>query len=134
MIFVDSNVLIDVAQADPVWGEWSEERFAEAFDSGEALVSNILVYAELSRSFASTAALDILLGQLQIELLNIPRDAAFAASGAHQRYRRAGGTRAATLPHFFIAAHAHCLGARLLTRDATRVRTYFPDLSVIAPA
>ena len=37
------------------------------------------------------------------------------------------------LPGFFIGAHAAVEGLALLTRDADRVRMYFPNVAVIAP-
>lgn len=63
----------------------------------------------------------------------IPMEAAFLAGKAHYRYRRQGGERERTLPDFLIGAHALVQGHRLLTRDARRYRTYFPELDIIAP-
>lgn len=33
----------------------------------------------------------------------------------------------------YIGAHAAIVGCRLLTRDAKRYRTYFPDVEILAP-
>ncbi len=37
------------------------------------------------------------------------------------------------MPDFFIGGHASVAGYRLLTRDASRYRRYFPTLELIAP-
>jgi predicted nucleic acid-binding protein len=37
------------------------------------------------------------------------------------------------LPEFFIGAHAAVAGYRLLTRDASRYRSCFPTLEIVAP-
>ena len=63
----------------------------------------------------------------------LPFEAAFAAGKAFQTYRRRGGARTAPLPDFFIGAHALVRGHGLLTRDASRYRTYFPEVELIAP-
>jgi hypothetical protein len=49
------------------------------------------------------------------------------------QYRRRGGAKTRVLPDFLIGAHAAVEGWPLLTRDAGRIRTYFPRLEVIAP-
>ena len=52
---------------------------------------------------------------------------------AFANYRRRGGSRLQVLPDFFIGAHAAVEGWPLLTRDASRFRTYFPTFQVVAP-
>ncbi len=63
----------------------------------------------------------------------IPFEAAFLAGKAFFAYRSRGGTKRLPLPDFFIGAHAAVAGYSLMTRDATRYRTYFPKLSLISP-
>ena len=63
----------------------------------------------------------------------MPRPALFLAGRAYLQYRRRGGAKSQVLPDFFIGAHAAVEGWPLLTRDASRFRTYFPSLDVIAP-
>jgi hypothetical protein len=68
-----------------------------------------------------------------VEVLNIPRQAAFLAGKAYQQYRRKGGTKGNVLPDFFIGAHAAVLACPILTRDTRRYTTYFPMVRLIAP-
>ena len=63
----------------------------------------------------------------------LPFAAGFLAGKCFLEYRRAGGTRTAPLPDFYIGAHAAVAGYRLLTRDARRFRSYFPTITLIAP-
>ena len=56
------------------------------------------------------------------------------AGRAFIEYRRRGGTRRSPLPDFYIGAHAAAEGHTIVTRDAARYRTYFPDVTVIAPS
>ena len=132
MILIDSSVLLDLVEAHPLWREWSEAALVRAANEDDLLI-NVIVYAEISRSFTSAAKLDAFLHATQIGIEAIPAAAAFAAARAHHVYREAGGARTATLPDFFIGAHAAVNGYRLLTRDAKRVRTYFPKIDLITP-
>jgi len=65
--------------------------------------------------------------------LHLPLEAAFVAGKAFLRYRRRKGIRTASLPDFFIGAHAAVAGLHLLTRDGRRYQTYFPSLELLAP-
>ena len=52
MILVDSNVIIDVASADPIWGDWSRNALRQAADNDEIAI-NPIIYAEVSAGFAN---------------------------------------------------------------------------------
>ncbi len=65
--------------------------------------------------------------------LAVSWESAFLAGKAFHDDRRNRGTRLSTLPDFFIGAHAAVAGLRLLTRDATRYRTYFPAVQLTSP-
>jgi len=132
MLLVDTNVLLDVLQDDPQWADWSIAQLRTQAMLHE-LVINPVVYAELSLSFNSFEALDKVITTMALGLREIPRPALFLAGKAFIQYRRRGGAKAQVLPDFFIGAHAAVEGWPLLTRDASRFRTYFPRLEVIAP-
>ncbi len=132
-VLVDSNVLLDVATSDPTWGDWSAETLERTADSA-SLVINPLVYAEVSIGFAAIEDLERALPVDLYRREELPYEAGFLAGKCFLRYRRAGGQKRSPLPDFYIGAHAAVAGYRLLTRDATRYRSYFPNLALIAPA
>ena len=131
-VLVDSNVLLDVATADPDWAAWSSSALAAAADEA-LLVINAIVYGEVSVGFARKEDLDDALPRDLFERHDIPFEAAFLAGKCFVDYRRRGGARRSPLPDFYIGAHAAVADFRLLTRDATRYRTYFPRLELISP-
>jgi len=132
MLLVDTNVLVDVLQNDPQWADWSI-RALRAQAQLRELVINPVIYAELSLSFSTFEALDRVVATMELAMHEVPRPALFLAGKAYLQYRRRGGGKAQVLPDFFIGAHAAVKGWPLLTRDASRFRTYFPSLEVIAP-
>jgi predicted nucleic acid-binding protein len=132
MLLVDTNILVDVLQNDPQWADWSIAQM-RAQSSLHALVINPIIYAEMSLSFSTLDALDDVVATLALELREIPRPALFLAAKAYAQYRRRGGSKLQVLPDFFIGAHAAVEGWPLLTRDASRFKTYFPTLEVLAP-
>jgi predicted nucleic acid-binding protein len=129
---VDSNVLLDVLTEDPVWFPWSERVLSECAERA-VLVINPIVYAELSAGFERKEDLDAALPRERFHREALPWDGAFLAGKCFVRYRRHGGERRSPLPDFYIGAHAAVAGMTLLTRDATRYRTYFPRLEILAP-
>jgi predicted nucleic acid-binding protein len=131
-VLVDSNVLLDVLTEDPEWFVWSAdalERQAEA----SVLVIDPIVYAEVSIRFERIEDLEDALPATAFRRDPLPWEAAFLAGKCFLSYRRRGGGRRSPLPDFYIGAHAAVTGMALLTRDATRYRTYFPSLEIVAP-
>ena len=133
MIFIDTDVLLDLVTDDPVWADWSQQQL-NAAALRDRLAINAIVYAEFSSRFTQIEDVDAMLTSAEIVVAEMPRSALFLAGQVFKTYRRRGGPRTSVLPDFFIGAHAAVLGAPMITRDAGRYRTYFPTVELIAPA
>ena len=130
-VLVDTNVIIDVLTDDPSWAEWSIAQLENYSDSG--LIINSVVYAELCFSSPSTEFVDDVVRKFGLIYQEIPRQGLFRAAKAFSRYRDRRGTKVSPLPDFFIGGHAEAVGMPLLTRDTTRMHTYFPGVRLISP-
>lgn len=130
MIFIDSNVLIDIIDADTAWSEWSSR--ALMLRAGPLAINHV-VLAEIAPRFESAALARVFIDRAEITLVNLSEDAAHRAGKAHAAYRAAGGPRDAVLADFLIGGHAATLEATLVTRDRQRFATYFPELRLITP-
>jgi predicted nucleic acid-binding protein len=131
-VLVDSNVLIDLLNEDGQWYAWSASSIARVADRSR-LVINPIIYGEISVHAPTIEELDDALPANLFAREALPYEAAFLAGKAFLAYRRRGGTKTSPLPDFFIGAHAAVAGYTVLTRDATRYRSYFPGLALIAP-
>jgi predicted nucleic acid-binding protein len=128
----DSNVLIDLLDVGEAWHEWSSSAVADSRRQGR-LITNQVIFAEVSVLFQRLEEVRHYFDVGEIAREDVPWDAAFLAGQAHLAYRRRGGIRISPLPDFFIGAHALVHGYTLVTRDARRYRTYFPNLNIISP-
>ena len=131
-VLVDSNVILDVLTEDPRWLAWSAEALSQAAET-DVLVINPIIYAEISVRFERIEELEEALPVALFRREPLPWEAGFLAGKCFLAYRRLGGPRRSPLPDFYIGAHAAVNSMTLLTRDATRYRSYFPALSLIAP-
>jgi predicted nucleic acid-binding protein len=131
VIFLDSNILIDLVDDSHDESGWSQEVMGSL--DNPLLVVNFVVLAEVARAFTTPARLLVFLESIGVELKQIDAQTAFRAGQAHSRYRRSSGPRQAILADFLIGAHAATLGATLITRDRGRFSTYFPELTLMTP-
>ena len=131
-VLVDSNILLDIVAPDEAWSGWSSEALARALEESP-LVINPLIYAEVSVRFTSMTELDEQVPPNLFRREPLPYEAGFVAGKCFVEYRRRGGRLRSPMPDFYIGAHAQLAGYRLLTRDPSRYRSYFPKLALIAP-
>ena len=129
---VDSCILIDVLANDAKWADWSLDQLAR-LGSQAALVINPIILAEVSPRFERAADLEAALADLPLVREALTWDAAFLAGQAFKVYRQSQGSKTSPMPDFYIGAHALVGGMQLLTRDAARYRSYFPNLPLVAP-
>ena len=132
MIYVDTNVILDVVEPSKVWRRWSEEALERGRSFGP-MVAGPVVVGELAGRGAPREVVLNGLAVMAIRPIGMDADAGYRAGVALRDYRLAGGTREKMIADFLIGAHAAVLGATLLTRDAGPFRRYFPELRLITP-
>ena len=130
MTLIDSNVLIDIFERDEKWWRHSVAALSERARQGPIAINDI-IYAELAAGFENRQALDREIDAIGLSIERLSRQAGFLAGRAFRRHRAAGGVRSHVLADFFVGAHASAEGWPILTRDARRYRTHFPDVEVL---
>ncbi len=131
-IFVDSCVLLDLFTDDPSWGEWSEN-ILEKYSQTNTLYINSIVYTEISIGFNKIEEVEKAISELNIKVLEIPREGLFLTGKTYLKYRKNKGTKNSPLPDFFIGAHVSVEKFNLITRDTNKYKTYFPQVKLIVP-
>ena len=132
MILVDTNVILDLIENDPVWADWSQRQLEAASLQG-AICINAVIYAELSIAFNAIVELEAVLARGEFRVEAIPREALFLAGKVFVKYRKQKGPKRGVRPDFFIGAHAAVQGLSLLTRDTGRYASYFPSVRLLIP-
>jgi predicted nucleic acid-binding protein len=131
-VLVDSSVVLDIFLDDPQWADWSETTLLR-LDGIYALYINPIIYAEVSVGFERIEELEVAILGCGFRMIEIPKEALFLAGKAFVKYRKRRGSKTALLPDFFIGAHAAVESIKLVTRDTTRIKTYFPTVQLISP-
>lgn len=129
---VDSNIWIDCIDANSPWHEWAIEQL-QALSERSPLHVNLIVYTELLVPGPDIEALDVLLDVYDTLRTPLPWSCASLAAAAFALYRSRGGSKLKPIPDFYIGAHAAVANLRVLTRDPSPYKTYFPRLVVVGP-
>lgn len=138
MTLIDTSVVIDARDTKSPWHKWAKQQIASAGAADGAIINTVII-AEAAGGFEER---DELLKDLETMGLThspLPISAAIPASRAYATYRSRlkalGKLPASKIPlgDFFIGAHAEAEGMKLVTRDADRIRTYFPAVKLVVP-
>ena len=130
---VDTNILIDILEPDPIFGESSKTVLKECLRQGHVVACEI-VWAEVATAYQNNVRglLDII-DEMGVGFSPITQNTALVAARAWYEYRRNGGNRRRIAADFLIGAHAITQCDQLLSRDNGFFRKYFAGLQVINP-
>ncbi|RPI79010.1 MAG: PIN domain-containing protein [Desulfobacteraceae bacterium] len=131
-VLVDSNIILDIFQDDPLWADWSETTL-EKYSQQTTLYINPIIYSEVSIGFLLIEDLESAIAKAGFQMLEIPKEALFLAGKVYLKYKKKKGIKTNPLPDFYIGAQAAVLQLELITRDVSRYRTYFPSVKLIHP-
>lgn len=128
---VDTNVLIDILEPDPVHGRTSLRLLRRAMHQG-AVAACEVVWAEVATAYEVESA-EILKGlsQAGIQFLPMNEAAALKSADCWRAYRQKCGKGGRIAADFLIGGHALIQCDRLLTRDRGFYRNYFKPLILL---
>ena len=132
-MMLDTNVVIDLTQAGgDEFSDASLDCLAQYVGRVEFYINHI-VYAEVAPKVDDRAGFDQQLASLGIKVAPLDVNDAWRAGIAFREYRERGAPRSTILPDFLIGGQAANRGWAIMTRDAKRFASYFPELEVIDP-
>jgi len=131
-VLIDSNIILDIFEDNQEWADWSEN-ILNHYCVDHNLFINSIIYSEISIGFEKIEELEKAITECGFQLLPIPREALFLAGKAFVKYKKRNGNKLSPLPDFYIGAHAAVTDLPLITRDTSRVKSYFPTVDIISP-
>lgn len=131
---VDTNILVDILEPDPVFGHLSRDALSQCRQDG-VIAACPVVFAEVASS--NGVAIRELMAALDSAGLTfdpLTEASTVEAASAWRRYRGRILGRDRIAADFLIGAHAKVQCDRLLTRDRGFYQEYFHGLDVLDPS
>jgi len=128
---VDTDVLVDVLEPDPIHGQRSLALLKKARKEGSVVACEV-VWAEVGTAYGDRLEEVVeALSQADIGFLPMTRQAAVKSAECWGRYRGRSGRGSRIVADFLIGGHALVQCERLLTRDRGFYRDYFKPLVIL---
>ena len=132
-MMLDTNVVIDLTQdGGDEFAEASLNCLARYVGHADFFINHV-VYAEVAPRVDDRGGFDRQLAIMGITVAALDADDAWRAGIAFRDYRKRGAPRDTILPDFLIGGQAANRGWPIVTRDAKRFASYFPEIEVIDP-
>ncbi|MBI0326301.1 hypothetical protein [Burkholderia plantarii] len=131
MILIDANVLLDLVTDDRRWGDRSRHQLEAASLQGPLAITTSSARNWRSATRGSNRSTRSSRARACASIRCRARRCSWLARRSSATGARAARKRACR--PISSLARASMLGARLLTRDVGRYRTWFPKLALIAP-
>jgi hypothetical protein len=130
---IDTNILIDVFEPDPVFGLASKEALKRCLREGSVIACEV-VWAEVMTAYSHkrNEAVEAL-RRIGVEYSAMTFEASLEAATCWSVFRRKSKVRDRIVADFLVGGHALVQSERLLTRDRGFYRTYFKPLKVVSP-
>lgn len=132
---IDTNILIDILEPNPVFGEASKQALRRCLQEGSVGACEVVwAEAEVVTAYSTqkTHVVDIL-SRIGIEYSPMTLEAALEAAACWHEFRNKNKVRDRIVANFLVGGHALVLSDRLLTRDRGFYREYFRGLKVLSP-
>ena len=130
---VDTNIIIDILEPDPVFGPASRAALKSCFQDGSVIACEV-VWAEVATAYANKIeeAVDVM-SRIGIEYSAMTLEATLEAAKRWSIFRKKTKARDRIVADFLVGGHAIALSDRLLTRDSGFYRDYFKPLKIKTP-
>jgi len=130
---VDTNVLIDILEPDPIFGPASRNALKRCLLQGSVLACEV-VWAEVAVAYGHAVERAVeAMARMGIEYSPMTSEATLEAARCWYHHLEKGGDKRRIAADFLIGGHASKQADRLLTRDKGFYRSYFKKLNVKTP-